>query len=144
MSENRWIWEARYIITGLAIRKHLCKYIEAIAGLLFRNYAKLFLWTPIVWYLHFDHEVATSDFNANEPKGVFLQYAYLLVPQLCWYSRRSRRSFDSVSDFAAYFAAAMEIRYLLKRFEYCKLVSNIRFTEVSALLSFLYITTANY
>ena len=39
-------------------------------------------------------------------------------------------------------AAVMEIKYLLERPEYYKLVSNIRVIEVSILISSLYISTA--
>lgn len=48
-----------------------------------------------------------------------------------------------IQKLGAYFAAAVETRDLFGRPEYCKLVSNIRYTEVSALISSLYITNAS-
>lgn len=102
MPGSRKFWEARYLIIGLTIRKPLCKHIEAMDwSKWFRNSTKLFLWTPIVWYLIFDHEVATSDFNANEPNDLRDRYYYNAPPlPRAIALHRSRRSFDLVSDFA--------------------------------------------
>lgn len=104
MPGSRKFWEARYLIIGLAIRKHLCKYIEAVGwSKWFRNSAKLFLWTPRLiprFWSWGRNQWLQWQWAKRLAWSVLLQYASLLVPQLCWYSHKCRRSFDSVSDFA--------------------------------------------